>query len=414
MNLFESFNNIVNDDFNTKIKSITTDGLGDSELAIKGIFHTLVAGLIRRCNSDMSSGMLFNQIQEKYKKSVLPVNFLDQLSDKTFLDKINNDGSKIISQIFPAYKSPLLSMISTYAGTSKNSTVLFSSITANILIDILGQKVNSEKFSKEDLVAFLRQHHEALFKDTPEILMDKMIPALGLQELTNMKFIPQKKSENSSKISEDESPSYTSNVEDEPTESSTFVNKKLILALIVIGILGAVGYYLYANSDKLSFLKGDTATVESVEEDLALEDSLNKPAVTDVAKTVNADSIANIAQPITNTGDEVLNMMTYVEDLAQPAGKIFDFKSIGYVGNTFELAPTAIPVIENLADQMLAKPALQIKIIAFDKTGNTMLNNKRAFSIKKVLIRKGVEAVRIDAGSGGVGAENPKIKVILK
>ena len=68
MNLFESFDNILADGFIDKLNTYTTDNLGDFEIASKGIFYTLVAGLIRRSNSDMSAGMLFNQVNERYQK----------------------------------------------------------------------------------------------------------------------------------------------------------------------------------------------------------------------------------------------------------------------------------------------------------------------------------------------------------
>jgi hypothetical protein len=72
MNLFENFEDIINEDFIAKLKSYSSDNLGDVEVAVKGVFYTLVAGLIRRTNSDMSAGMLYNQIKEKYNKSSIP------------------------------------------------------------------------------------------------------------------------------------------------------------------------------------------------------------------------------------------------------------------------------------------------------------------------------------------------------
>lgn len=151
MNLFESFDDIINDDFIAKLKSHTNDNLGDVEVAVKGVFYTLVAGLIRRTNSDMSSGMLYNQIQEKYKTNSVPTDITTIFQDKGLLEKISHDGSKIISQIFPAYKSPLLSMIGSYAGTSKNVTVVTAVLTSAILVDLLGKKIESEKLDKEKL-----------------------------------------------------------------------------------------------------------------------------------------------------------------------------------------------------------------------------------------------------------------------
>ena len=65
MDLFDSFNRLVDPEFISKLKTNISDNMGDVETALKGVHFTLVAGLIRRCNSDMSAGMLYNQVQEK-------------------------------------------------------------------------------------------------------------------------------------------------------------------------------------------------------------------------------------------------------------------------------------------------------------------------------------------------------------
>ena len=244
MNLFESFDEVISDDFIQQVKSLSNDNLGDVEVAMKGVFYTLLAGLIRRTNSDMSSGMLFNQIKEKYKNNSIPLDKLSIFEKKATIDNVTENGSKIISQIFPAYKSPLLSMIGSYASTSKNTTVLTSGITASLLVDLLGKQISAENMDKESLVYFLKQHHELLLQKAPESLMEKMIPALGLQELINSKFAPMKKPEpNTKNLEEVETPKVFEEYED--NEGGTFFNKKVLIALLAIVILGGIGYYIW-------------------------------------------------------------------------------------------------------------------------------------------------------------------------
>jgi hypothetical protein len=73
-----------------------------------------------------------------------------------------------------------------------------------------------------------------------------------------------------------------------------------------------------------------------------------------------------------------------------------------------------LSIIDSLAILMNSNSNLQIKITAFSEGGDVKLNNKRAFAIKKMLLRKGVNTIRIDAGSGGNGGNFPKIKVVTK
>jgi hypothetical protein len=413
MNLFESFNTILDEKFFSKIKANTFDNLGDFEIAIKGIYYTLVAGLIRRSNSDMSAGMLFNQINEHYRKNELPADFLDQLANKAFIDKVNVDGSKIISQIFPAYKSPLLSMISTYAGTSKNSTVLFSGITSSILINLLGEKIKNEKMTKEDMVYFLKQHHDALFKEAPETLMEKMIPALGLQELTLMKGMNLKKPEAHVKNPVEESNSSFTPEESEEGGFMERINTKVVLVILGLLVLGAGGYYVWLNKDTISLFNSDKTKAESIEEELIFEDSLNNAESFEKADTLvnfKADSVAQIA--LNSTSIDLLN--TYLSDNTQSVGKEFEFKNINFIENSSDLTTESLTSIEQIKSLLESNLRLQIKILVFDKNGDSKLNTKKAFAVKRELIKDGIESKRVDAGSGGVGPSFPKIKVISK
>lgn len=410
MDLFESFNQLVDPEFISKLKSNISDNMGDVETALKGVHYTLVAGLIRRCNSDMSVGMLYNQVQEKYKKSGLEEGWTSKLSNSGYLNNIVNDGTKIISQIFPAYKSPLLSMIGSYAGTSKNTTVIVSGVTATVLIDYIGSKLKAEKWDKDQMVYFLKQHHEALLKEAPENLMEKMVPALGLQELLTTKIVPLKKPEPSHvKVPAiEEQPQVESKkiYNDEETENSgTFLNKKVLIALFAIIVLGGIAYFYWVTNGTFGLAKSETEDTEMVDEELQFADSL----ATAAADTVKKDSVK-----VVPVAPSELNLLTAYLAGSEAAGKSFDFKNIQYIDKTFELSSTSLPVVDSLVALMSANSNLQIKITAYSEEGDTKLNNKRAFAVKKVLISKGINTIRIDAASGGKGGNYPTIKVVSK
>ncbi len=411
MNLFGEFNNIVDSTFVGKIAALLPEEKPENvQLAVDGVFYTLVAGLIRRTNSDMSSGMLFNQINENFKKVSYINEFQEKSKDKTFIESCIADGSKVISQIFPAYKSPLLSLVSGYAGTSKQTSVLVSSITSLVLVEIIGNKVNSAKLDKIGLINFLREHHEELFEKMPEGLPEKMIPALGLQELTNAKSYQAKKVEVNPLKSGVDEVYVPKSIDNDEEETSTYFNKKAILALIGVLILGLGGYFLWANKDNISFLSGAT---EKENEELVFADSLNKVQVADTAKAdtlvvPKADSIKN------SMVSDFLKFKEYIDNSAADKGQSFDFKNITYQDQTIDLAESSKPILDSIANLMVSKPQVQVKITAFSDSGDQTLNNKRAFSVKKQLMSKGVESIRIDAVSGGKGGNSPKIKVILK
>jgi outer membrane protein OmpA-like peptidoglycan-associated protein len=397
MNLFESFDNILADGFIDKLNTYTTDNLGDFEIASKGIFYTLVAGLIRRSNSDMSAGMLFNQVNERYQKVGSGKSLDEKLKDKSSFDELVKDGSKVLSQIFPAYKSPLLSMIGQYANTSKNNTLMFSGLISSILVDLLGKKINAEKMTKEDLSYFIKQHHESLFEKAPDALMEKMIPALGLQELTNMKFSSQKKNENVvEKKEEIAKDSYEIEVDSEPRSYN-----KLLLILIGVIVAALVGYLIYQNKDQISIFNSEETPVEVLEESAYMSDTLE----------IKDSLAAEVVLPESN--NDLTELKAYVVG-NEPAGKEFEMKSFVFLENSFELKPESLPAVDSLYSIIKNDKNIQIKITGFSPQNDEKLNVKRAFTIKKLLSKKGVDLIRLDAVSGGVGSDFPKMKIVQK
>lgn len=400
MNLFESFDEIVNDEFIEKFKSYTSTTHGDLNVTVRGVFYTLLAGMIRKTYSDMSAGMLFNQIEENARKVNLPANLASIFSQEPVLKKIGTDGSKIISQVFPAYKSPLLSMISTYSGVSKATTTLASDIVANVLISMFKKDIESGKWDKEQMVSLLRQHHEPLLNAIPEPLLEKMIPSLGLHDLMAVRpYVPKKeKSEPAGKTREEPLPPLDYNDTSGEKSNSTGWLIGIIIGLLVIG--GGL-YYYYTQNGNLNFFTKKEVPVESV-------DSLTE-------ETSSADSVThNLPDPPSATTDDFSTFKAYVLNKNEPAGKEFDLKSLKFAADSVSLQPASLAVVDSISALMETNPKLQIKITAFSGSGETAFNNKRAFFVKRMLTGKGIESIKIDAVSGGIGEDFAKIKVISK
>jgi outer membrane protein OmpA-like peptidoglycan-associated protein len=105
---------------------------------------------------------------------------------------------------------------------------------------------------------------------------------------------------------------------------------------------------------------------------------------------------------------------TYLSDNTQSVGKEFEFKNINFIENSSDLTTESLTSIEQIKSLLESNLRLQIKILVFDKNGDSKLNTKKAFAVKRELIKDGIESKRVDAGSGGVGPSFPKIKVISK
>lgn len=399
MNLFESFDEIVNDEFIEKFKSYTSTTYGDLNVTVKGVFYTLLAGMIRKTYSDMSAGMLFNQIEENAKRVNLPANLASIFSQDAVLKKIETDGSKIISQVFPAYKSPLLSMISTYSGVSKATTTVASDIVANVIISMFKKDIESGKWDKDQMVSLLRQHHEPLLNAIPEPLLEKMIPSLGLHDLMTVRPFVAKKEKSEATGKSREETVQAIEYADTAGESSSS-NGWLIGIIIGILAIGGGLYYYYTQNGNLNFFTKKEVPVESVEPlpaDTTLKDST-------AAQQPAAPAVA----------DDFAGFKAYVLNPGEPAGKEFDLRSVKFVADSVSLQPASVALVDSIAVLMENNPKLQIKITAFSGSGEKAFNNKRAFFVKRILTTKGIASIKIDAVSGGIGEDFAKVKVITK
>jgi outer membrane protein OmpA-like peptidoglycan-associated protein len=78
------------------------------------------------------------------------------------------------------------------------------------------------------------------------------------------------------------------------------------------------------------------------------------------------------------------------------------------------LKPESLPAVDSLYSIIKNDKNIQIKITGFSPQNDEKLNVKRAFAIKKLLSKKGVDLIRLDAVSGGVGGDFPKMKIVQK
>jgi outer membrane protein OmpA-like peptidoglycan-associated protein len=428
MNLFDTLNEAMTDEVVSKIAKLTDEEPTKTKKAIDGIFCTLIAGLVRRTGSTMSVNMLYNQIQKGNQGGELIGDVMSYLNKKDKLDAILKTGDGLVSQIFPAYKSPLISMIGTYAGIKKNSSTMYSSLATPILIDAVSREISNNKMDVDALTTYLADHHESLFKRTPEELVEKMIPQLGLQELLSPKFSSTKrviapkpasvKPKSTGGVANATPQVTETEEEEESSESSAFPVKWLLIFLVVIAA-AAGGYYYYQNY----YVPSQAAA--SQDETTVIGDSLT----TDTAGTAGIDSVAikdSAAKAATTApapsavagGSLTKELDPYLTDKTKPVGQIFTMKDVAFVKGTQALDDKSATSINELAELMKKYPKMQIRIQGHstDAVGldNKVMATKRAFAIKKRLLVAGITDTRIDAIGIQGGGDKADIKIVSK
>ncbi len=431
MNLFDTLNEALTDEVVSKIAKLSEEEPEKTRKALDGIFYTLVAGLVRRTSSMMSVSMLFNQIQKGNQGGELIGDVMSYLNKKDKLDNILKVGDGLISQIFPAYKSPLVSMIGIYAGIKKNSSTMYSSLAAPLLIDAVSKEMDTNKLDVDGLITFLSDHHEPLFKLVPEELLEKMIPQLGLQELLSPKFVSAKKSASAKPVSikgknivsADETSASKSSAQSVADEEEETSSSPIPIKTLLIGLLGAAviagGVYWYMNFYKPS--QSENLGEELVMDSTAIQpDTITKPIIDSVAIK---DSIAAATTTPSLTSSEQYStfgegLNAYLVDKAKPVGQIFPMVNVAFVKGSQALDAESDLIIDELADLMIKYPKMQIQLQGHSNNAvgmdNKTMATKRAFAIKKKLLVKGIVDTRIDAiGTNGAG-NGADIKVVSK
>lgn len=420
MNLFDTLNEALNDEVVSKIAKLSDEDPERTKKALDGIFYTLVAGLVRRTGSMMSVSMLYNQVQKGNQGGELIGDVMSYLNKKDKLDTILKTGDGLVSQIFPAYKSPLVSMIGTYAGIKKNSSTMYSSLAAPILIDAVSKEIDTNKLDVDGLISFLSEHHEPLFKKAPEDLLEKMIPQLGLQELQSPKFASAKRSVSAKPVSikgrtHQEESAVVDNSEEEEESKSPLPIKWIVIFLVVAIILSGVGYW-YKN-----YYEPTKTEIPAEEAILPAIDSLSMTTDSSIIDSTKA-KVDTTAKPSLSSNEQFSSfgekVNAYLNDKSKPNGQVFPMSNVAFIRGSQALDSESDLIIVELADLMTKYPKMQIQVQGHSDnaigTDNKSMATKRAFSIKKKLMAKGIFDTRIDAIGTGGGGNGADIKIVTK
>lgn len=402
MTLFEKFDDSLNDELIEDLKSLGDRNLGDTKGAIYAIFYTLLAGLIRRANSDMSTNMLVNQIKKIYDKNLKEFDIKDGFSSMKSLTDFVHVGERNMSQIFPSFKSQLLNLVIAHSGTSKGETAKYAGFVNSIIIKLLAEKLNQDS-GKDELMNYLKEHRDPLFEKAPESLVEKMIPALGMHDLRNMKMQYARKKEEKERReikANDDSDEATTPEEEiaeyEYEERSSFPKKGLIIGGVVI-LVALLAYFLYESREELF--------EASVHSESSIVDLPVAETLVDSLSTVNNEDSQDagwlaIKELLTS---ESLNSDSEIK-----------VESLSFVADSIDLANPANPIIDSLATVFTGNPRLQIQIKGGHANGNSQIAIRRAFSLKRILQSKGVDPVKIDAVSDAENLDYLKIRLISK
>lgn len=433
MTLFGAFNEVLTPEVLAKIALYEDEPAEKTTKAVEGLVHTVFGGLLKRTTTEIGVNQLFSQLQKSGYDGTLSSNLNSVLKDATQTHAVITTGNEAISRLLPAMKSSIAGMISSYAGIRNSSAISLLGLTAGVVLDVLGRQVKEKKLDADGLAASLFDQREAFINAVPESLFPQLVEKVGIQQIVAGVAAPAKRTaqvvppRNTSGTATRPVPPSTVSFEPDPdTDSNGSMGKWLIGALIVAAV-GIGGYFVWQNSknfstdsaestDATSSAMSDSAQSDTVARSLAVpvDTVTNRPAST---TGTTAASSATTATGIATLGstDAAFNtaLTTYLNDPAQPKGRVFALTGVTFAPSSLSMTPTSQSQINELITLLKARPTLQIQLQGYanDAPGpaagltNKALSFKRVNSIKQQLVGAGINYLRVDAIGLGTGVK---------
>ncbi len=378
------------------IKEVLDGGLADALIAqndlpkekaksaLNGLALSTVLALMKRGSSDSGLKHLHNLTQQKDADSRTPTPGDSAATVAEFILK----GDKLVQTITPGAKSAVAMHVSRVAGVPNSVVGQFMGAVMLVAIDLLRKRAQTQETDTTGLANLLASQSDFISEAAPQFT-DKVIEALGMQGFAMAVVEPPAPA----------TPNYTP-AKPAPAARQPFINHPddddrpavnwlkwggvaLLLAAAV-----AVGYYYFQKPNAEQF--GDEEIAVEVPTDTA---SAPQPVRKPAAVLVNS---------------AFAELDNYLADSTAKPNRSFNYPKINFVDNAVELTPAADSLVKNLATLLQKYPNAQIKFVAFANDAklpntNQQLSSKRAYALKDMVAKAGIDMVRLDAQGKGSG-----------
>ena len=386
VNLLELTKGYITKEVGLSISILTEESASDVQVALLGALPGLIGGTMNTAST--SGGVyeligLMNLNNENYVLNNLPEILGDPIKSKDFIA----NGLSMLPMLLDIDLKTVIESISASSGLKANSVSNILSISAPIVLSVIGKQVKEKSIEPLKLTTLLVSQKEYIIKYLPKDLTT-VWDFKGLEDLN--------KSLQRNPLSEHQ-------LENKPVSGTTKI-VYLILALLLVG--AAVWGYKKLNKEE------ETVVVE----DFPIDSSGVKSKPSGIAEKnpgqlVTKELPKDIILEIPENGTEA-KLINFIQDSSTVVDKNYwiDFDRITFEPNLAEIDDDSEAQIENIAKIMRAYPMVNIKIGGYtdntgDATTNLMLSKSRADAVKKGIAKNDIKITRIQ--SEGYGIEHP-------
>ena len=386
VNLLELTKGYITKEVGLSISILTEESASDVQVALLGALPGLIGGTMNTAST--SGGVyeligLMNLNNENYVLNNLPEILGDPIKSKDFIA----NGLSMLPMLLDLDLKTVIESISASSGLKANSVSNILSISAPIVLSVIGKQVKEKSIEPLKLTTLLVSQKEYIIKYLPKDLTT-VWDFKGLEDLN--------KSLQRNPLSEHQ-------LENKPVSGTTKI-VYLILALLLVG--AAVWGYKKLNKEE------ETVVVE----DFPIDSSGVKSKPSGIAEKnpgqlVTKELPKDIILEIPENGTEA-KLINFIQDSSTVVDKNYwiDFDRITFEPNLAEIDDDSEAQIENIAKIMRAYPMVNIKIGGYtdntgDATTNLMLSKSRADAVKKGIAKNDIKITRIQ--SEGYGIEHP-------
>ncbi len=421
MNIVEAIKEDVNSDLLAALAAANSETVEKTNTTVNTSIVSLLLAFMKRASTESGLNLLHN-LSSSGSFSIH--NPSDSIFPGDKINKLSDEGNALISKIIPDKKSPLITFVSSFSGVRNTTANRTNGLVTLMILNKLKQITASKSLDLAGLAELFADQKDFIVDSAPKNLIEKLSQHIGLGNLISLgssiistSTTLSSKNEREKQKSTENQNAY-SNTETNSNSGGSSLKNWLIPGIFGLLLLGFAGYYFYNQTNSAAELEttpadsivniNDTIKIDSLKP-VAVDSNSLKAATSDTLVVEMEETTLPNGQKITlekaNLDGKLYSFLT---DTSKTRTKVL-VSSIPTFG-AGKILPEPSKIYSNIGSIMAAFPQSRLKITvneynaAQDSTISQTGANKKAFSIKRVLLNSGIQSFRVDAvGSQKIG-----------